>query len=235
MEIIQSGAKRSKTLTKAEKDAHAPIWEYIAEKYGRTATNAMYKSLAAALKISVSASVTSKQKNAILDALKKKGLRSGSRSIDDFFAWMDEEGIGSEMILRKSDGARLNTAVRPGDAVVPASNTENLWRWSRTTPEEILSGIERQQAALSSYARDLMSTVQLSVLNQRLTDGQASITRISAGEPATELMGQMLDLMERFLPYMAQKTQVSIDGKKLVSATSDYTSQELAMRSRRRR
>ena len=234
LEIIHSGSKRSKTLTAAEKAVHAPIWEYIAQKYGRTATNAMYKSLAAALKISVSSSVTGKQKNAILDALKKKGLRSGSRSVDDFFAWMDEEGIGSEMILRKSDRARLNTSVQPGDAIVPAQNTENLWRWSRTSPEEILSGIERQQAALESYSRELMSTVELSVLNQKLVSSQKNAGGRTEGD-ATDLMEQMLDLMERFLPYMAQKTQVNIDGRKLVSATSDYTSQELAMRSRRRR
>ena len=45
----------------------------------------------------------------------------------------------------------------------------------------------------------------------------------------------MMELMSRFLPYLAERQEVVLDSGKLVSGISDQMSNELAMRNRRRR
>ena len=60
---------------------------------------------------------------------------------------MDEEGAGTEMLVRKTDGAIL-TRAKKGDAIIPADLTDNLFSWGRVAPEELLTKLERQQQAL---------------------------------------------------------------------------------------
>ena len=129
---------------------------------------------------------------------------------------MDEAGIGSEMIIRKSDGARLNTSVRPGDAVVPAVNTENLWEWSKIVPKDLISGV----ASAAS-------------LNARVMGSGGAGYGAQGAMP--DLMADMYMLMQQYMPYIAKQRTLSVDGRELAQATADYTSNIFAMNSRRKR
>ena len=157
----------------------------------------------------------------------------GAKQLKDFFAWMDELGIGSEMIVRKSDGARLNTNVRPGDAIIPAKNTDTLWKWSEIDPSVLINGLKAQQASLNQYITTVMSGVaSLASLNARaLGSGGTS----GGSDPATQLMAQMFALMQEYMPFIAERQTIEMDGRALVGATAGYMSEELAMRSRRQR
>ena len=173
--------------------------------------------------VTTAAGIKTAKKNAI-----------GNKQLKDFFAWMDELGIGSEMIIRKSDGARLNYNVRPGDAIVPAKNTSILWKWSEIDPEMLINGLKAQQASLNQYISTVMSGVaSLASLNaQVLSSGTPSSGR---GDAATQMMAQIFALMQEYMPYMAEQKTISVDGRELAEATTGYISNELAMRSRRQR
>lgn len=213
--IIATGKSRSKTLTDADKASHVALWEHIVSKYGRTPTTAMYKALAQALGVKVSSTPTSTQKNNILKALKSHGMASGTRYLNDAFAWMDENGIGSEMIVRRSDSARLNTNVQRGDAIIPAVNTQNLWEWSKLVPQ------------------DFVKVASEASMNARVMGGGSVIQRDT--NMMTGMMEDMFILMQRYMPYIATNRTLSVDGRQLAQATSDYTSNIFAMNSRRRR
>ena len=123
---------------------------------------------------------------------------------------MDEAGIGSELIVRKKDGAILNTAVQRGDAVIPAELTDNLYRWGSYDPDIVIPQV--------------MSAARMNALAE---SGYRSVGGATGSNAGT--FDQMLSLMVQFMPYLAEKTQVTLDGRGLV----DYTSQEMAKRSRR--
>ena len=233
--IINSGKSRSKKLSAKEKKEHVPLWEYIATNYGRTATNAMYRKLAAALGIKVNNTPTYDQKNQILQALRKHGYRSGTQRLEDLFAWMDEAGIGSEMILRRSDGAALRTGLQKGDAIVPAESTQTLWAWSRINPNAFMTGLAEQQRALQAYVTQMAGSVNFGTMNDSLL---ASDRRITGGGSGQEMLAQMLDLMSQYMPYMAESNVLYLgqrDEKNLARRTAGYTGTELAARTRRRR
>ena len=120
------------------------------------------------------------------------------------------------MILRKSDGARLNTSVRPGDAIVPAANTANLWEWSKLVPA------------------DLMNVASEASMNARVMRAEVAASR-QAENNMELLMDGMFRLMEQYMPYIAQQKTLSIDGRELAAATAGYTGNIFAMSSRRRR
>ena len=211
-EILSVGSKRSKTL-KASEQNFSDLFRYIVTKYGVQPGQAMYKALAQVLGVTVSDKVTGSQMNDILAALKKAGLRHGTKYLEDAFAWMDEAGLGSEMIVRKSDGAILNTAVQRGDAIIPADLTENLYRWGAYNPDLLIP--------------EVMSAARMNAMAE---SGYRSVSE-AGGRVESSMLEQMLGLMTEFLPYMAEKTHIVMDGDKLV----DYASQNLAMRSRRYR
>ena len=213
--IIATGKSRSKTLTDADKASHVALWEHIVSKYGRTPTTAMYKALAQALGVKVSSTPTSTQKNNILKALKSHGMASGTRYLNDPFAWMDEQGIGSEMIIRRADNARLNTNVQRGDAIIPAVNTQNLWEWSKLVPQDL--------ARVASEAS----------MNAKVMGGGSVIQRDT--NMMTGMMEDMFILMQRYMPYIASARTLSVDGRQLAAATEPYTSNIMAMNSRRMR
>ena len=178
-------------------------------------------------------------KNVKTSTLSAAGIKTakknaiGNRQLRDFFAWMDELGIGSEMILRQ-DGARLNTHVQPGDAIVPAKNTNTLWKWSEIDPEVLINGLKAQQSSLNQYINTVMSGVaSLASLNaQVLSQGGAVSGR---GDAAAQMMAQIFALMQEYMPYMAERQTISVDGRELAQATTGYISNELALRSRRQR
>lgn len=230
-DIINSGTARSKKITAAEKKAHHALWEYLATKYGRNGTNSMYKQLASALGIKASDKVTSAQKTKILNALKKKGLRSGTKRLEDVYAWMDEMGLGSEMIVRQSDGARLNTSVQPGDAIVPAKNTDNLWEWSKIVP----SDFERQLAAVQAYVSEMTESVaSMSSLNARALGAAPPQIGISTA-PAAQGTNQMISLLQQMVSLLQDGHDIYLDSGELVGGTAGKMSTEFARRQRRRR
>ena len=233
-EIINSGKARSKKLTAKEKKDHVALWEYIVSHYGRTPTNAMYKQLASALGVKAGSKVTSAQKKQILAALKKKGYRSGTKSLEDDYAWMDEEGAGSEMLIRKADHAIL-TRAKKGDAVVPADLTDNLFLWGRHSPEELLRGIAGQQAAMQAMVTQTAGMVSLTALNDRMRSGERIAAKMGTDTELKNMLAGIVELMQQFLPYLAEGQEIVLDSGKLVSGISDGMSNELAMRKRRRR
>lgn len=215
LEIITAGAGRSRSLTDAEQK-NSGLFKHIVQNYGVTPTNAMYKALAGMFGVAIAGIDPSYQeKKKILEAMTSHGLASGTKNLRKPFAWMDEMGLGSELIVRKSDGAILNTAVQMGDAIIPADLTNNLYKWGAIDPDSI---------------PHVMST---NAMNARLETGYRAMTSSKAGQD--ERIDTMLMLMERFMPFLAERPELLIDGKKLVSATSDYTNQDMLMRSRRYR
>lgn len=212
---IKAAPNHSKSLTAAEKKSHVELWRYIAEKYGKEANTKFYIALGKALGVKTgnkASTITNAQKAEMLKLLKQKGYASGTPYIPrNGYIWMDEAGAGSEMILRQADNARLAYAQR-GDAIVPAANTANLWKWSQIDP-----------SMLESTA----------VLNAQLA--QAFQAYAVAGGQQSSILSQITGLLQQMLPYVAQDKSTYLDGRKISEGTVDYTSRELAMRDRRRR
>ena len=209
VEILESGSTRRKTLKDNESN-YSPLFQHIVTNYGVQPNQAMYHALGAALGVKTSETVTGSEMAQILTAMNKNGLRRGTKYLDDAFAWMDEAGIGSELIVRKKDGAILNTAVQKGDAIIPADLTDNLYRWGSYDPDIVIPQV--------------MSAARMNALAEA---GYRSVGGATGSNAGT--FDQMLSLMVQFMPYLAEKTQVTLDGRGLV----DYTSQEMAKRSRR--
>ena len=186
------------------------------KKYGRTPTNAMYKNLAAVYNIKMSKTPKSGEKNDLLKKLKADGLRTGTRRYgSDSLAWIDEllDRQGPEMIVRKSDKAIL-TRLQANDAVVPADLTANLFKWGAIDP-----------ATLGSYS--------MNRLNASLAEGYGR--RAGQSDASERTMREVAGLLAEFLPYLAETPDIYLDGDTLVSKTADRMSNQLAMRSRRRR
>jgi len=209
VEILESGSTRRNTL-KGNESNYSPLFQHIVTNYGVQPNQAMYHALGAALGVKTSETVTGSEMAQILTAMNKNGLRRGTKYLEDAFAWMDEAGIGSELIIRKKDGAILNTAVQKGDAIIPADLTDNLYRWGSYDPDIVIPQV--------------MSAARMNALAEA---GYRSVGGATGSNAGT--FDQMLSLMVQFMPYLAEKTQVTLDGRGLV----DYTSQEMAKRSRR--
>ena len=215
-DIIMSGKKRSKTVTKKEAKDHVALWEHIVKNYGRTPTNNMYKQLAGVYGIKVSATPTSAQKTAILNKLKADGLKGGTRRFgENTIAWIDEliDQKGPEMIVRKSDKA-IMTRLEANDAVVPADLASNLFKWGAIDPDQF-------------------RVPTMNSLNASLASGYRERTKTS--DKTNDLMQGMAELLAEFLPYLAENRNIYLDGKTLVGSTSSRMSTELAMKARRRR
>ena len=231
--IINAAPAHSKTITAKEDKAHSEFWKYLVKKYGRAPDSITTKKLATELGVSLkdASKATSAEKTKVLNALKKAGLRSGTRSLDDIFAWMDEEGIGSEMIVRQSDGARLNTSVQPGDAIVPAKNTDNLWEWSKIVP----SDFERQLSAVQAYVSEMTASVaSMSSLNARVLGAAPPQIGVPT-TPAAQGTNQMISLLQQMVSLLQDGHDIYLDSGELVGGTAGKMSTEFARRQRRRR
>lgn len=245
LKAINSGKSRSKTLTKKEKKEHHALWEYIVSKYGRTPTNAIYKTIASELGVTVSKTPTKAQKDKILKKLKAKGYRTGARNIDDEYIWMDEElqTKGPELIVRKNDGAMLTRLGSGAKSVIPADLTENLFKWGASRPEDINAILEQMQAQIQNRQAsmaELMNEVDLGagiVKLNRLLESGAAVQMGSSVNLAQleESLSSMMDLMSRYLPYLAERQQVTIRKQDIVDSTAEQMGTALAMMSRRRR
>lgn len=231
LKAINSG----KTLTKlsaADRKKHTALYNYIYDHYKRAATNAMYKNLASALGVKVSSTVKSKEKDAILKALKKKGYRTGGK-INDEYAWMDEDiaAKGPEMIVRKSDNAIL-TRVRPGDEILDASTAANLAKIGKYSLEDLRQMIREQSAAT------VMQNLHIPSGMEKLNSMTAQPAQTSGNTGTERLLAQMIGLLQEYLPnteHIGQKTQIVLDNGVLVGQMAEKIGNTLAARQRRSR
>lgn len=215
LHAIQTGTKRSKKLTDADKKAHGDLWEHIVSKYGYAPNESIFKSIAKILGVKVGKSVSSAERTKILKAMKAAGLAGGTRSLSGNWAWMDEDlqTIGPEMIIRKSDNAIL-TRLKAHDAVVPANLTDNLFKWGAINPEAL---------GLASEAS----------INGRLMTSMSTQTRM-AQQANGDILAALATIIS-YMPEIAAGMRPTIDGRQLVQATSEYMGTALAMSSRRKR
>ena len=114
------------------------MWQHIVKKYGRSVNDSTVKKIADALSVEADAKPSSnKQKKAILAAMKKRGLRTGTENIlEDQLAWLFENNA-QEYVLRKSDGAIMQNMLT-GDKVINPQGAENLYNFA-TNPDQFLA------------------------------------------------------------------------------------------------
>ena len=135
--LINAGKAHKKSVSDAEKKKHSDLWQYIVKKYGRSVNDSTVKKIADALSVEADAKPSSKQKKAILAAMKKRGLRTGTENIlEDQLAWLFENNA-QEYVLRKSDGAIMQNMLT-GDKVINPQGAENLYNFA-TNPDQFLA------------------------------------------------------------------------------------------------
>lgn len=135
--LINASKAHKKSVSDAEKKKHSDLWQYIVKKYGRSVNDSTVKKIADALSVEVDAKPSSKQKKAILAAMKKRGLRTGTEDIlEDQLAWLFENNA-QEYVLRKSDGAIMQNMLT-GDKVINPQGAENLYNFA-TNPDQFLA------------------------------------------------------------------------------------------------
>ena len=118
--LINASKAHKKSVSDAEKKKHSDLWQYIVKKYGRSVNDSTVKKIADALSVEADAKPSSKQKKAILAAMKKRGLRTGAENIlEDQLAWLFENNA-QEYVLRKSDGAIMQNMLT-GDKVIEST------------------------------------------------------------------------------------------------------------------
>lgn len=246
LEIINSYPKRV-TLSDKELKTHSDLFKYIYKNYKRKPGHAMYKELADALGVKADSQPTAKQRDNILKKLKEKGYRSGARNLLEELIWMDEDldTVGPELLVRKADNAIL-TRIKPGDDVVNAETASNMAKWAQYKPEsaqeallKMQEQIVKQQATLKSYAETL-NLSGIAKLNELLEHDTSSSTASVSGDISRleNLVSSVIDIMSEFLPnlsYLKERQQIVLDSGAVVGGTVSKMSNELAMRSRRRR
>ncbi len=135
--LINASKAHKKSVSDAEKKKHSDLWQYIVKKYGRSVNDSTIKKIADTLSVEVDAKPSSKQKKAILAAMKKRGLRTGTENIlEDQLAWLFENNA-QEYVLRKSDGAIMQNMLT-GDKVINPQGAENLYNFA-TNPDQFLA------------------------------------------------------------------------------------------------
>lgn len=218
--------------TQATKDLNALKTAYQNERKNMTASldkgvEKLAKSVSKTASDQVTRLVTAlSTKKVSTSTATKKGNASGTRSLGTNFAWMNENGE-IEALVRKSDGAMLNTYAKAGDAIIPASNVGNLYDWSMISP----AALAKQQAALQAYMQQVTASVSMAALNSRLSNGYEQISAQSPGYDDTSVVG----LMRQMVSLLQEGSKIYLDGRTLVGGTSDLMSNDFAMRARRRR
>lgn len=135
--LINASKAHKKSVSDAEKKKHSDLWQYIVKKYGRSVNDSTVKKIADALSVEADAKPSSKQKKAILAAMKKRGLRTGAENIlEDQLAWLFENNA-QEYVLRKSDGAIMQNMLT-GDKVINPQGAENLYNFAMN-PDQFLA------------------------------------------------------------------------------------------------
>lgn len=208
----------SKTYTAERKNMTASLdkgVEKLAKSVSKTASDQVTRLVSALGTKKVSTSTAT-----------KKGNASGTRALGTNFAWMNENGE-IEALVRRSDGAMLNTYAKAGDAIIPAANVGNLYDWSMISP----AALAKQQAALQAYMQQVTASVSMAALNARLSSNYDQVSAQSPGYDDTSMLG----LMRQMVALLEQGKEIYLDTGALVGGTSDAMSNNFAMRARRRR
>lgn len=216
-DIINSGDKHAKTVSAEEKKTHSDLWQYIVKKYGRILSTANTKKVAKELGISASSKPTPKEKTDILNALKKKGLKTGTRNLaEDQLAWLFENNK-QEYVLRKSDGAIMQNMLT-GDKVINPKGAENLYNFAmnpdqfldaRSSMEVSSAGIEKlnrlidQQSAgqvklpgnLKENNADILNKMDsmMSTMESLVTSVENSIKNLKVVMDKDALIGEIIE------------------------------------------
>lgn len=204
-DIINSGDKHAKTVSAKEKKAHSDLWQYIVKKYGRILSTANTKKVAKELGISASSKPTPKEKTDILNALKKKGLKTGTRNLaEDQLAWMFENNK-QEYVLRKSDGAIMQNMLT-GDKVINPKGAENLYNFAMN-PDQFLD-------ARSSME---VSSAGIEKLNRLISQQSAGQVKLSGNskENNADILNKM-DSMMSTMESLVMSVESSIKNLKVV-------------------
>lgn len=204
-DIINSGDKHAKTVSAKEKKAHSDLWQYIVKKYGRILSTANTKKVAKELGISASSKPTPKEKTDILNALKKKGLKTGTRNLaEDQLAWMFENNK-QEYVLRKSDGAIMQNMLT-GDKVINPKGAENLYNFAMN-PDQFLD-------ARSSME---VSSAGIEKLNRLIDQQSAGQVKLSGNskENNADILNKM-DSMMSTMESLVTSVENSIKNLKVV-------------------
>ena len=135
------------------------------------------------------------------------GHRGGTRSVlGSGLDWIHENEI---WINANADA--MAVPFTSGDAVIPAGLTDNLFKWGAINPDRLASGAEMNRMLSSGYAPGRQA------------------------QQDTQLLEQMIGIMSEMLPFIQAKQNIYLDSGQLVGGTVEGTSNELAMRQRRRR
>lgn len=197
---INTGTAHKKSVSAIEAKSHSDLWEYIVKKYGRSVDSNTIKKIADTLGVAASKKPTEKQKKAILAALKKKGLKTGTQGlIEDQLAWLFENN-SQEYVLRKSDGAIMQNMLT-GDKVINPQGAENLYNFARN-PDQFLE----TRASLNASAAGIE---KLNRLIQQQSSQQARLAGNSGGDNADVLrkMDSMLQTMQTMAAGMIEAMQ----------------------------
>ena len=231
--IVKKGKKASKT-NKNYSDLRNHIISQYGYDVGDYKDNAITQELGKLFGVTVSKTSTAAQRTKLLNAMKKAGLRSGSRRVRGVPVWMDEDGLGSEMVISRSDNAIL-TRIPAGSTVVPANLTDNLWQWGSIAPAQFLASVQRQQASMTDYVNRMAASVNVAALNRQLISLQTASPVQGSAAAGGDVLVRVFDLLSAYLPEISRNRDMYVSGRKVTGALSDPISEELAMRSRRRR
>lgn len=209
--LINASKAHKKSVSDAEKKKHSDLWQYIVKKYGRSVNDSTVKKIADALSVEADAKPSSKQKKAILAAMKKRGLRTGAENIlEDQLAWLFENNA-QEYVLRKSDGAIMQNMLT-GDKVINPQGAENLYNFA-TNPDQFLAdrSLDVGNAGIEKLNRLIR---QQSEHQAKLSGGYRS-----NNSDILNKMDSMMSTMEAMMENMAssmKNLKVFMDKDKLV-------------------
>ena len=199
-------------LSDAEKKKHSDLWQYIVKNYGRSVNDSTVKKIADALSVEADKKPTSAQKKAILAAMKKNGLKTGTQNvIEDQLAWLFENNA-QEYVLRKSDGAIMQNMLT-GDKVINPQGAENLYNFAMN-PDQFLE-------SRSSLEVGAAGVEKLNRLIQQQSEHQAKLSGSYRSDNSEILskMDSMMSTMESMMENMAssmKNLKVFMDKDKLV-------------------
>lgn len=228
--LINASKSHKKSVSASEKKKHSDLWQYIAKKYGRSVTNDTIKDIAYYLGVNTSKKPTSKQKTAVLTAMKKKGLYTGAQNIvEDQLAWLFENNA-QEYVLRKSDGAIMQNMLT-GDKVINPQGAENLYNFAMN-PDRFLEN-------RSSLDVSAAGIEKLNKLIRQQSERQAKLSGSSQGDNSDILnkMDSMMKTMESTMASMVsaiQNMSLTMDTGTVVGAIRERLNTDNEMAATRR-
>lgn len=210
--LINASKAHKKSVSDAEKKKHSDLWQYIVKNYGRSVSDSTVKKIADALSVEADKKPTSAQKKAILEAMKKNGLKTGTQNIiEDQLAWLFENNA-QEYVLRKSDGAIMQNMLT-GDKVINPQGAENLYNFAMN-PDQFLE-------SRSSLEVGAAGIEKLNRLIRQQSEHQAKLSGNYRSDNSDILskMDSMMTIMASMMEGMAssmKNLKVFMDKDKLV-------------------